>query len=170
MRSISISVSCSFVAALALATGCSHEQKVAAARPTKAPPPVVAERPPAPKAPEEPVASESTKNKEGDAIYFDFDSAMLRDDAHPVLQSVADNMRGQRRSVKIEGNCDELGTVEYNLALGDHRARAAKDYLVRLGVPASHITTLSYGSQRPKDPGHDETAHAKNRRDDFVVE
>jgi peptidoglycan-associated lipoprotein len=116
------------------------------------------------------VAAESTKNKEGDAIYFDFDSATLRDDARPVLQTVADTMRGRRGSVKIEGNCDELGTVEYNLALGDHRARAAKDYLVRMGVSAARITTLSYGSQRPKDPGHDETAHAKNRRDDFVVE
>jgi peptidoglycan-associated lipoprotein len=103
------------------------------------------------------------------AVFFDFDSALLRDDAGPVLQKVASVAQAREASVRIEGNCDELGTVEYNLTLGEHRAIQAKDYLARLGVPAARIKTVSYGSQRPRTPGHDEQAHAQNRRDDFVV-
>ena len=164
----------SLAAVLAVATqsvvsaGCSHDQKV------QAPPQTVAQVPPAP-APRRVVAQESfpvpdlPKTKE-DAIFFDFDSALIKDDGQRTLQSVADQVRKQSASLKIEGNCDELGTVEYNLALGEHRARAAKEYLVHLGVPASRIATVSYGSQRPKYPGHDDDAHARNRRDDFVVQ
>jgi peptidoglycan-associated lipoprotein len=105
-----------------------------------------------------------------DAIFFDFDSALIRDDARPVLQRVAAQVDNESGSVNIEGNCDEVGTIEYNLALGEHRAVAAKEYLVRMGVPAGRIATVSYGAQRPKDPGHDEAAHAKNRRDDLLVQ
>ena len=115
------------------------------------------------------MAVEQPKNKEGDAIFFDFDSAVLRDDARPVLQAVAESLRVQSATVKVEGNCDELGTVEYNLALGEQRARAAKEYLVHMGIPPEKIATISYGSQRPKDPGHDESARARNRRDDLVI-
>ena len=116
-----------------------------------------------------PVAEvDAPKNKQSDAIYFDFDSALLRDEAHPVLQRVSETLQG-RRSVRIEGNCDEVGTVEYNLALGEERARAAKQYLMHLGVSPAKIATVTYGAQRPKDPGHDETAHAKNRRDDVLL-
>ena len=79
-------------------------------------------------------------------------------------------MRDQStEKLRIEGNCDDLGTTEYNLALADERARAAKSYLVHLGVPDSRIATISYGSERPKYPGHDDDARAKNRRDDLVV-
>jgi peptidoglycan-associated lipoprotein len=87
-----------------------------------------------------------------------------------VLQKVASVAQSRKATVRIEGNCDELGTVEYNLALGEHRAIQAKDYLTKLGVPPKRIKTVSYGSQRPKADGHDEQAHAENRRDDFIVQ
>lgn len=155
-------------ALLVVAPACSHEQKVTQA-PTAAPSRLAAApRPaPAPSVPE--VLVERSKNKEGGAIFFDFDSAVLRDEARPVLQNVAESLRGGSATVHVEGNCDELGTVEYNLALGEQRARAAKEYLVHMGVPAEKIATISYGSQRQKYPGHDEVMRAKNRRDDLVV-
>jgi peptidoglycan-associated lipoprotein len=124
---------------------------------------------PAPAAPESSPAVAST-DPGGAAIFFDFDSALLRDEARPVLQHVASALRGKdKEDLKVEGNCDELGTVEYNLALGDHRARAAKEYLVHLGVPPNRIRTVSYGSQRPRFTGHNDDARAKNRRDDLVL-
>jgi peptidoglycan-associated lipoprotein len=123
-----------------------------------------------PKAAPPPVADDGPKRKESpDAIFFDFDSALVRDDARTVLQKIADQLRQHQAGLRIEGNCDEVGTVEYNLALGEQRARAAKEYLVHLGVPSQAIATISYGAQRPKDPGHDETSHAQNRRDDLLV-
>ncbi len=67
----------------------------------------------------------------------------------------------------IEGHCDERGTAEYNLALGERRAQASAQYLVNLGVEAGRISTVSYGKERPRDPGHGESAWAKNRRDEF---
>jgi peptidoglycan-associated lipoprotein len=155
------------VVVFALTASCSHQQKLSqsVAPPPRSPPPVARASRPAPP----PVAVDQPKNKEGDAIFFDFDSALLRDDARPVLQSVAQLVREHPDKVEIEGNCDELGTVEYNLALGEQRARAAQQYLIHMGVPADRIATVSYGSQRPKYPGHDDGAHAKNRRDDLVV-
>ena len=70
--------------------------------------------------------------------------------------------------MRIEGHCDERGTVEYNLALGEKRARAARDYLVSLGTPASRLGIISYGKERPVDPGHSESAWAENRRAEFM--
>jgi peptidoglycan-associated lipoprotein len=151
--------------------GCSHEQPTgkSASRPVAPPRTVVTAGPPRPSA-APPVVAEAPKRKEGDdAIFFDFDSALVRDDARPVLQKVADRMHHRPARLRIEGNCDEVGTVEYNLALGEQRARAAKEYLVHLGVPSEKIATMSYGSQRPKDPGHDDASHAQNRRDDLLV-
>ena len=159
------------VAASALAAAaCSHEQKKDVAAPPAA---VVAQRAPAPAparppAPPTPTVADRPRNEQ-DSIYFDFDSAVLRDDARPVLAKVAGAASARPTSLRVEGNCDELGTVEYNLALGEHRARAARDYLVHMGVPADRIATVSYGSQHPRDPGHDEQAHAKNRRDDLEL-
>jgi peptidoglycan-associated lipoprotein len=157
------------VLVIGVAGACSHTQNTEAA---PAHPVVAAQQParraPPPPAPE-PVAApvDSGKPNKELAVYFDFDSALLRDDARPVLQKVA--VIARNRTLRIEGNCDEVGTVEYNLALGEHRAIQAKDYLTRLGVPAVRIKTVSYGSQHPKDPGHDDQAHAENRRDDFIV-
>jgi len=98
---------------------------------------------------------------------FQLDSAQIADHDKPALQAVARAAKDNR--VRIEGNCDERGTTEYNLALGDRRARAAADYLERLGVHAQKIDFVSYGSERSKDPGHDDAAWAKNRRDDVFV-
>ncbi|HVZ72763.1 MAG TPA: OmpA family protein [Polyangia bacterium] len=151
------------------AGGCSHQQKVAQSAALATPQPAVA---PAPRTatPVPPAPVVATTTKAGDAIFFDFDSALLRDDARAVLQKVASEARTKsREDLEVDGNCDELGTIEYNMALGDHRARAAKEYLVHLGVPSGRITTLSYGSQRPKFPGHDDDSRAKNRRDDLVM-
>jgi peptidoglycan-associated lipoprotein len=106
-----------------------------------------------------------------DAIYFNFDSALLGDDARSALKKLATTLSKQsREALVIEGNCDETGTIEYNLALGEQRARSAKEYLSHLGVPARDIRTVSYGSTRPKFPGHDDASHAKNRRDDLRVQ
>jgi peptidoglycan-associated lipoprotein len=101
-------------------------------------------------------------------IYFDFDKYDLTSQA---LQTLADNARVLKAypeaRIVIEGHCDERGTVEYNLALGDKRAKAAKDYLVSLGVDASQVSTISYGKEQPVDSGHSETAWARNRRAEF---
>ncbi len=104
-------------------------------------------------------------------IYFDFDSAQLLPKAQEVLKRKAEWLRAHpgARAI-IEGHTDERGTVEYNLALGDRRAEAAKAFLVELGISPDRITTISYGEERPADPGHDEAAWAKNRRAQFVLE
>ena len=160
-----------YIAAFSLAgaMSCSHQQEVKQTPKLAAVPPLP---PPVRKtAPAQAVATnDGSKTKEGEpAIFFDFDSALVRDEARSVLQRVADVVQRRPSKVRIEGNCDEAGTVEYNLALGEERARAAKEYLVRLGVEPEKIATVTYGSQRPKDPGHDESAHARNRRDDFLL-
>ncbi|MEN6624337.1 MAG: OmpA family protein [Smithella sp.] len=78
-------------------------------------------------------------------------------------------MKNKVAGIVVEGNCDERGTAEYNMALGQKRAQEAKKYLVNLGVKGSAIKTVSYGKEKPVDPGHDEEAWAKNRRDHFVI-
>ncbi|MDP1738664.1 MAG: peptidoglycan-associated lipoprotein Pal [Caulobacter sp.] len=106
----------------------------------------------------------------GDFVYFDLDRYDVRSDAAPVLDAQAAWLR-QYPSVKIriEGNCDERGTREYNLALGARRANAVRDYLVSRGVPASRITTLSWGKERPVDPGSNEDAWSRNRNGHTVI-
>jgi peptidoglycan-associated lipoprotein len=102
--------------------------------------------------------------------FFAFDSYALTSEAKGTLEANAREMkRVTDKSVTIEGHCDERGTKAYNLALGEKRANAAKDYLVAMGVNASRISTVSYGKERPFDAGHDEAAWAKNRRAHFVV-
>jgi peptidoglycan-associated lipoprotein len=111
-----------------------------------------------------------TEEPDDNAVYFDYNSYLLPGNARPLLQRVASRLKKERKTeLRIEGNCDERGTEEYNLALGDHRARAAKKYLRDLGVPSSRLKTVSYGKDHPKDTGHDEGAWAKNRRDDLVL-
>jgi len=105
---------------------------------------------------------------ESERIHFDFDLAELRPEARETLKKKAEWLKANPGfSLLIEGNCDERGTVEYNLALGERRAGAAMKYLVDLGVPAEKISTVSYGEERPLDAGHDEESWTKNRRDDF---
>ena len=103
-------------------------------------------------------------------IYFDFDESDLRSEALDQLRKNAEWLKANAGTrVRIEGNCDERGTVEYNLALGDRRAVAAKNYLLKAGIDASRVETISYGEEHPVDPGHNEEAWQKNRRDDFVL-
>jgi peptidoglycan-associated lipoprotein len=158
------------LAALLLGFGCSH----ATPKPNL-PEVAVAPRPAparvAPKHSNENVAVQAPTRDDSDssAIYFSFDSANIRRDARPILQRLGEDLAHAKKAIRIEGNCDERGTTEYNIALGDRRAREAKSYLERLGVPGKRIKVVSYGSERPKYQGHDETAYAKNRRDDLVV-
>jgi peptidoglycan-associated lipoprotein len=101
-------------------------------------------------------------------IYFDFDSFNIRNDARPVLQSNANLIQqSPAGTVVVEGNCDERGSEEYNLALGEKRAEAVKSYLADLGVPSGRLYTVSFGESKPAVMGHDETAWRYNRRVDF---
>jgi len=103
-------------------------------------------------------------------IYFDFDKSTLTPTAQDNLLQKAEWLReNPDATVTIEGNCDDRGTNEYNLALGDRRAESAKAFLVDLGIDPSRLTTISYGEERPVDPRQNEEAWAKNRRDHFVV-
>ena len=103
-------------------------------------------------------------------VHFDFDKYNLRPDAIQVLNENAKVlMENSGVKIRIEGHCDERGTVEYNLALGEKRAQAAKDYLAKLGISASRIEIISYGKERPVDLEQNESAWAKNRRDEFKV-
>ena len=102
-------------------------------------------------------------------IYFGYDSFSLDGSAKAALKANADWLKSNSgRSVQVEGHCDERGTEEYNLALGERRAAAVKDHLVSLGVPASQVSTISYGEERPAVQGGDESAWSKNRRASFV--
>ena len=106
----------------------------------------------------------------GDRVYFDTDQYAIRQDGQPVLSAQASWLnRYPGVQVRIEGNCDERGTREYNLALGERRALAARNYLVSLGISAERLRTVSYGKEFPFEPGHEEAAWSKNRRAHFVV-
>ena len=102
------------------------------------------------------------------AIYFGYDSNTLTDESRNTLQANFKKLEG-KPSIQIEGNCDERGSSEYNLALGEKRAKAAQNYLVTLGYPANKVSTISYGKERPVNQGHDEAAWAKNRRDELKI-
>ncbi|UWX57015.1 peptidoglycan-associated lipoprotein Pal [Chlorobaculum sp. MV4-Y] len=103
-------------------------------------------------------------------IFFDFDSSALNSEAQEQLnQNAAWMQKHPASAVTIEGHCDERGTDEYNIALGERRAEAARAYLVNLGVNGGRLSTVSYGEEKPFDPGHNEEAWAKNRRDHFVT-
>ena len=103
-------------------------------------------------------------------VFFDYDQARLSDAARAILEKHALWMQNHRPAkVQIEGHCDERGTTDYNLALGEQRARATRDYLVSLGVAGDRLTTVSYGKERPLDPASNESAWSKNRRAHFLV-
>jgi len=102
-------------------------------------------------------------------VYFDFDRAEIRPDAKSVLRNNASAIMANAEwgVITIEGHCDERGSEEYNLALGERRANAVKRYLADLGVPSNRMRTVSFGEARPAVPGHDESAWRYNRRADF---
>jgi peptidoglycan-associated lipoprotein len=101
------------------------------------------------------------------SVFFEFDAATLTKDAQDKLSAVADVLgKHPELTVRIEGNCDERGSEQYNLALGQRRAESAKKYLDQLGVQEKQITAISFGAEKPKAQGHDEEAWKQNRRDD----
>jgi peptidoglycan-associated lipoprotein len=173
---------------LVLAGACAKKQPPVP-RPT--PPPATdspaATRPPSPPepiaeptvVPPEPVVEDTLAARDIDAInkdspfqpvFFRFDSAEIEGASQEALNANAEILKKYPTWViTIEGHADERGTAEYNLALGERRALAARTYLVSLGVPADRLRTVSYGKEFPFDPGHNEDAWAKNRRAQFVV-
>ncbi|MDD5154204.1 MAG: peptidoglycan-associated lipoprotein Pal [Desulfovibrionales bacterium] len=103
-------------------------------------------------------------------VYFDFDKYNIRGDQPPTLDQNANWLKKNPAArIRIEGNCDERGSNEYNLALGERRANSAKDYLTNMGIAPERIETLSYGEERPLCPEHDEECWTKNRRADFAT-
>lgn len=102
-------------------------------------------------------------------VNFAFDSSALSESAQATLRSNAQRLNTTGKSVTVEGHCDERGTVEYNLALGERRARSVYDYLRSLGVKTEKLSTVSYGEELPLDPGHSESAWGKNRRAHFAA-
>jgi peptidoglycan-associated lipoprotein len=138
--------------------------------------------PPAPQAPakapevpptkpvEDEIMRRAVQTFESSHVYFDFDKSDIKAEAKPVLEKKAEFLRANTQyKVTIEGYCDERGTNEYNMALGDKRAKAAMKYLNALGISANRMSTISYGEEKPADPGHNEAAWAKNRRAEFKL-
>jgi peptidoglycan-associated lipoprotein len=103
-------------------------------------------------------------------IHFDFDRSNIKPEYEPVLKGNADWMKSHgSTNVTVEGHCDERGSVEYNIALGDRRANSAKNYMMNLGIPASRLSTISYGKERPLCTQSSESCWWQNRRDEFVA-
>lgn len=157
-------------AVASLAACASRPKPAPLAAPTPPPPPAEAPLPPPPppmaEQPTGPVPG-STQDfviNAGDRVYFDYDAYSIRADAGPILDKQTEWLRRYGGvKVRIEGNCDERGTREYNMALGARRANAVKDYLVGRGVAADRIETVSYGKERPVDPGTGDDAYGHNR-------
>jgi len=105
-----------------------------------------------------------------DTVHFDFDSSVVKASEKAKVSAVADYLKGHAAdAVRVEGNCDERGTEEYNRSLGERRALALREELVRLGIDPTRADTISYGEDKPVDPGHDEAAWRKNRRGEFIL-
>ena len=146
--------------------------------PPPAPPPP-APRPPVPLVPPDPIPLDTFESRSLDdlnresplqIVFFDYDSAELQEAARAALRLNADLLNSSMSWViTIEGHCDERGTAEYNLGLGERRAFAARNYLLELGIAAQRVRTVSYGKEFPFDPAHDERAWAQNRRAHFVI-
>ncbi len=164
-----------------MSAGCASNEVVKAEEPVVAPaqaeaPAVEVTQPAAPVAPVEAPKVEETAKADSEAAafevaYFDFDKSDLRQDARDALSKNADIMlkTNTEANVKIEGHCDERGSAEYNMALGERRAKSALQYLLTLGVPSQRLSIVSYGEEKPAAQGANEEAWAKNRRTEFVV-
>jgi peptidoglycan-associated lipoprotein len=123
-----------------------------------------------PQGPGHPNWVEDAQALKTDTVYFDFDSSVLKASEKPKVAAVADYLKANAVvAVKVEGNCDERGTEEYNRSLGERRALAVREELIRLGIDPTRVDTISYGKDKPAVPGHDEAAWKENRRDDFIV-
>ncbi len=113
---------------------------------------------------------EDAQTLKTETVYFDFDSSAIKSSERPKVSAVADYLKANAaKAVRVEGNCDERGTEEYNRALGERRALAVREELVRLGIAPTRVDTISYGKDKPLDPGHNEAAWRVNRRDDFIL-
>ncbi|MDP2960508.1 MAG: peptidoglycan-associated lipoprotein Pal [candidate division Zixibacteria bacterium] len=167
MRSVLVILLGVFI--LAFCWGCKQGTKIKPAVEQPAP----KEEPKAEEQPAPPVEEKKvteTVEIKLEPIYFDFDKYFIRQDAKENLNRNAQLLKDNPQvKIRIEGNCDERGTVEYNLALGEKRARSSMDYLVNLGIEPSRISTISYGKEKPLYPGSNEEDWSKNRRDDFVI-
>ena len=119
------------------------------------------------------VRPEGTEDKEvlkAETVHFEYDKSTVKASERPKVERVAAYLRNDPKvSLRVEGNCDERGTEEYNRSLGERRALAVREYLVNLGIAPERITTLSFGEDKPLNQGHDEAAWSENRRGDFVV-
>ncbi|HVN71218.1 MAG TPA: peptidoglycan-associated lipoprotein Pal [Desulfomonilia bacterium] len=157
--------------------GCAKKPEAEKAEEVK--PPVKQEAPqpvPMPEQPKEtamapaPGMEEQIKEFEDKDIHFDFDKFDLKPEDMDILNNKVAFLKAHpEMKIRIEGNCDERGTIEYNLALGDRRAKTAFNYITEQGIEKDRVGTISYGKERPLDPGHNEEAWAKNRRDHFVI-
>ena len=146
----------------------SCQKKVQAQAPAPAPAPAPKPATPAP-APA-PAAQIEVPAFMTERVYFDFDKSVLKPEAQTLLKKKADWLKANANTkLLVEGNCDERGTAEYNLALGERRAESAKKFLVDLGIDAKRISTISYGEERPLDPRHTQDAWSKNRNAGFVI-
>ncbi len=135
-------------------------------------PPAPAETPvqPAPAAPAAPAAAVPGPSPVKD-VFFDYDKAGIRDDQKAALNDNVGWLKGNTGAkILVEGHCDERGTAEYNLGLGERRAKAVKDYLIAAGIAADRVSTISYGKERPFVLGHDESAWKWNRRGHFTIQ
>ena len=113
---------------------------------------------------------EDAQALKAETVYFDFDSSVIKASEKPKAAAVADYLKANKgKAVRVEGNCDERGTEEYNRALGERRALALREELVRLGIGPTEVDTTSYGKDKPAAQGRDEAAWKLNRRDDFIV-
>ncbi len=156
-------------------------------QPTQQPTPAIVERPLAAeeataKQTKEGISDEDLAEAKGDHtdrtleailqdIGFDYDSYAIRQSELPKIEGIGTWMKREGETkIVAEGHCDERGTVEYNLALGQKRAEAVKNYLLKMGVEASRVRTVSFGKEMPLDPGHTEQAWAKNRRVHFKID
>jgi len=188
MRRLTTIVGVVLVLLSVVAAGCARRQPpVAGPAPPPTAPPVVTAAPPAPPSrveealpvPPEPIAEDSIANRSLDElnrdspfkpVFYSLDVADLDEAGRAIATANAALMKKYPTwVVTIEGHCDERGTAEYNLALGERRAVAVKTYLVSLGIAPDRMRTVSYGKEFPFDPGHDEGAWAKNRRAHFVI-
>lgn len=162
----------SFLGAMILSVGCAKKVAREEAPPAaEAAPPPAAEEAAPPAAEAAPaVEAPAVAERALQAIYFDFDKSDIRPDAKTTLDENTEWLKANSGvSIQVEGHCDERGTDEYNLALGERRAHSTKAYLGSQGINEDRLTTISYGEERPADSGHNEEAWSKNRRADFIV-
>jgi peptidoglycan-associated lipoprotein len=176
--------SLALILAMAALSACHHKPKGGPPAAAPTPPPAVPVAPPpapAPAAPEQPVVDEYERLRQTASdeiekmglladIHFDYDKAELREGDRQILARNAETLKKfDFLRIKVEGHCDERGSVEYNLALGQRRAAAAHDYLISLGVGADRLETVSYGKEVPLCQESTEECWARNRRDHFAV-